>query len=454
MIARFRNRTDAGRRLAAELARYAGRRDAIVLALPRGGVPVGYEVARELELPLDVFVVRKLGLPWQEELAMGALASGGVRVLDEGLIRIAHVTADELERVTQTERAELERRERQYRGNQPFPRVAGKIVILIDDGLATGSTMRAAVAALRSEDPAHIVVAVPVAAPETCAAFRDVADEVVCAETPEPFHAVGLWYEDFSQTSDTEVHELLERARQAREQHQEDIVTSSSLPFDDDHLERTVSISADHVALGGTLGVPPHAAGIVLFAHGSGSSRFSPRNRFVARAFRDAGLATLLLDLLSPSEEEVDEITRHHRFDIPMLADRLVAAIDWLGDQEETRDLPIGLFGASTGAGAALVAAAIRPARVSAVVSRGGRPDLARDALPRVDAPTLLIVGGRDDVVIDLNEQARDQMRTEVRLDIVDGATHLFEERGALAEVARLARDWFVAHLHQPARRG
>ncbi len=221
MIARFQNRPDAGRRLAAELAAYAHRPDVIVLALPRGGVPVGYEVARGLDASLDVFVVRKLGLPWQEELAMGALASGGVRILDENLIRIAHVSAEDLRRVTEVEQAELARRERQYRGERPFPDIAGKTVILVDDGLATGSTMRAAVAALRLEQPARIVVAVPVAAPETCAAFRDVADEIVCAETPEPFHAVGLWYEDFSQTSDTEVHELLERARRARLAHAE-----------------------------------------------------------------------------------------------------------------------------------------------------------------------------------------------------------------------------------------
>jgi len=229
-------------------------------------------------------------------------------------------------------------------------------------------------------------------------------------------------------------------------------MATQRLTYDDDHLEHTVSIPAGHVTLEGTLGVPDSATGIVLFAHGSGSSRFSPRNRFVARVFRDAGLATLLLDLLSRSEEDVDEVTRHHRFDIPMLADRLVVAIDWLRDRRETGELSVGLFGASTGGGAALVAAAARPARVNAVVSRGGRPDLAGDALPRVEAPTLLIVGGRDDVVIGLNENARDQMRAEVHLEIVAGATHLFEEPGALDQVATLARDWFLTHLGQPVR--
>jgi len=213
MRARFRNRRDAGRRLAGKLREYAGRDDVIVLALPRGGVPVAFEIATALQVPLDVFVVRKLGLPWHEELAMGALASGGVRVLDEDLIRVARVSYDDIERVTSIEQAELERRERRYRGDRLFPDVSDKTVILVDDGLATGSTMRAGVSALRRENPARIIVAVPVAAPETCNAFRDIADEIVCAETPEPFMAVGLWYDDFNQTTDDEVHDLLEQAR-------------------------------------------------------------------------------------------------------------------------------------------------------------------------------------------------------------------------------------------------
>ena len=215
MITRFRNRRDAGQWLAADLRAFAGRTDVIVLALPRGGVPVGYEVAATLGAPLDVFVVRKLGLPGHEELAMGALASGGVRVLDEELIRVARVSPAEVSRVTAAEQAELERRERRYRGDRPFPDLRGKTAILVDDGLATGSTMRAAVTALRIEGPTRIVVAVPVAASETCEALKTLADDVICAVTPEPFHAVGLWYDDFSQTTDDEVRELLERSHLA-----------------------------------------------------------------------------------------------------------------------------------------------------------------------------------------------------------------------------------------------
>lgn len=224
---------------------------------------------------------------------------------------------------------------------------------------------------------------------------------------------------------------------------------SRDLPYSDDDVERTIEFRADDLRLEGTLGVPADAIGLVIFAHGSGSSRFSERNRYVARELRRAGLATLLLDLLSSSEERIDDITRELRFDISMLARRLLAAIEWAEREHDTQNLPVGLFGASTGGGAALVAAAERPSRVGAVVSRGGRPDLAGDALPHVEAPTLLIVGGSDTIVIDLNEKALAQMRGPVRMTIVPGATHLFEEPGALEQVAELARDWFSAHLKQ-----
>jgi len=212
-------------------------------------------------------------------------------------------------------------------------------------------------------------------------------------------------------------------------------------------VERDVSVPAGTVTLPGTLGVPGPGRGVVLFAHGSGSSRLSPRNRYVARALRDVGLATLLIDLLSPDEEQADMVTGRLRFDIGLLAARLVDAIEWLGAEPSTRTRRVGLFGASTGGGAALVAAAERPDSVGAVVSRGGRPDLAGDALPRVSAPTLLVVGGEDDVVIALNRHALEQMRAEVRLEIVPGATHLFEEPGALEQVAALAGDWFRRYL-------
>lgn len=208
----FRNRSGAGRILAGKLASYADRPDVLVLALPRGGLPVAFEVAQELHAPLDVFLVRKLGLPGQEELAMGAIASGGTRVINEEVVGTLKIPDDVIETVANEEQQELNRRESEYREGRPPPDVRGRTVILVDDGLATGSTMRAAVAALRQQGPARIVVAVPVGAPDTCAELERVADEVVCVQTPQPFNAVGAWYEDFRQTSDEEVRDLLARA--------------------------------------------------------------------------------------------------------------------------------------------------------------------------------------------------------------------------------------------------
>ncbi len=208
----FRDRSEAGRNLAEKLHAYANQPEVLVLALPRGGVPVAWEIARALHAPLDVFLVRKLGAPGHEELAIGAIASGGVRVLNEQVVRSLQISTAMLDQVTAAEQQELERRERLYRGDRPAPAVPGRTVILVDDGLATGATMRAAVEALRRQDPAQIVVAVPVGSPETCAELNGVADSVVCAHTPEPFHAVGMWYENFSQTTDDEVCERLASA--------------------------------------------------------------------------------------------------------------------------------------------------------------------------------------------------------------------------------------------------
>jgi predicted phosphoribosyltransferase len=209
----YRDRIEAGKYLAAQLAHYANRDDVLVLALPRGGVPVAFEVAKALQAPLDIFLVRKLGVPGHEELAMGAIATGGVRVLNEDTVAYLGIPAGVIDSITSIELNELERRELAYRGNRPEPNVRGKIVILVDDGLATGSTMRAAAEALHRQQPARIVVAVPVSAPQTCDEYRMGVDEIVCAITPEPFYGVGQWYLDFSQTTDDEVRQLLGLAR-------------------------------------------------------------------------------------------------------------------------------------------------------------------------------------------------------------------------------------------------
>jgi len=209
----YRDRSEAGKQLAARLAKYANRDDVLVLALPRGGVPVGFEVAKQLHVPLDIFLVRKLGLPGHEELAMGAISTGGVRVLNEDVVDYLQIPEGVIDAIAAIELRELERRERAYRGDRPEPDVQGKTIILVDDGLATGSTMRAAAVALRQHNPARIVIAVPVSAPQTCDEYRMGVDEIVCASTPEPFRGVGQWYRDFSQTTDDEVRELLEKAQ-------------------------------------------------------------------------------------------------------------------------------------------------------------------------------------------------------------------------------------------------
>ncbi len=215
-MALFKDRVDAGKKLAKELSKYANRSDVLILALPRGGVPVAFEVAKELNVELDIFIVRKLGVPGNEELAMGAIASDDVRVLNEDVISSFQIPDRVIAVVAANELREIERRERAYRKNRPKPEIGGKTVILIDDGLATGATMRAAVEALKTKSPAKIIVAVPTAAADTCMFFKERVDEVICVATPEPFYGVGAWYGDFSQTTDEEVCELLDKAANLR----------------------------------------------------------------------------------------------------------------------------------------------------------------------------------------------------------------------------------------------
>jgi putative phosphoribosyl transferase len=303
--------------------------------------------------------------------------------------------------------------------------VSGRTVVLVDDGLATGRTAQAAAIALRRLGAARVVLAVPVAAAQSAREMKASVDELVALQVPEDLLAIGFWYRDFSPTADEEVTTLLRRRT----------------PMSITH-ERLVEAGAG-VLVPGDLTVPENARGIVAFAHGSGSSRLSPRNRQVAQSLNDDGFATLLFDLLTP-EEELD---RANVFDIPLLGRRLAAATGWLRHQPETSELALGYFGASTGAAAALIAAADLGHQVSAVISRGGRPDLAAPRLGEVLAPTLLIVGGLDTQVLELNRQAQRQLRCTNDLEVVVGATHLFEEPGTLEAVARLAGDWFTRHL-------
>ena len=434
----FIDRADAGRRLAARLQPLRGEA-VVVLGLPRGGVPVAYEVARALDAPLDVIVVRKLGVPFQPELGMGAIGEDGVRIINEEVIHVAGVSASQLDEVEARERAELERRVRRFRGDRPRVALKGRVVVVVDDGIATGSTARAACQVARAQGAARVVLAVPVAPRDWEVRFGADADEFVCLDTPEPFYAIGQFYDDFAQTSDEEVIACLERAARPVPQAATTSTTGDDPPSRDDEIEVTVG----PVQLGGHLTLPEDAIGVVVFAHGSGSSRHSPRNRYVATVLNEEGLATLLFDLLTV-EEEAD---RANVFDISLLARRLVDVTNWLRAETDLAHLPVGYFGASTGAGAALWAAAEPDADIAAVVSRGGRPDLAGPRLAEVTAPTLLIVGGDDDVVLDLNRQAQAQLRCESRLVVIPGATHLFEEPGTLQAAAEAARDWFTGHM-------
>ena len=441
----FTDRTDAGRRLAARLEYLRGE-PVVVLGLPRGGVPVALEVARALGAPLDVIVVRKLGVPFQPELGMGAVGDDGVRVIDREVVRMAGVRANELAAVQARERAQVEARAGRYRARRPREPLAGRTAVIVDDGIATGSTAKAACQVARAHGAARVVLAVPVAPPGWEARMAGAADELVCLDTPRDFFAIGEFYADFSQATDDEVAACLQAAS-APASRPPTGVAAADPPGRGGELPAArgedVEPAAGEVRLAGYLTVPEDAPGIVVFAHCSGSSRHSPRNRYVARVLNEAGLGRLLFDLLTP-EEELD---RANVFDIGLLARRLTEVTRWLRTHPRAVRAVVGYFGASTGAAAALWAAAEPGAGIAAVVSRGGRPDLARPRLGAVTAATLLIVGGSDEVVLDLNRRAQAGLRCENHLAVVPGATHLFEEPGALDAAAALARDWFVRHM-------
>lgn len=434
----FADRADAGRRLAARLEHLRGE-PVVVLGLPRGGVPVALEVARALGAPLDVIVVRKLGVPFQPELGMGAVGEDGVQVINREIVRLAAVPADQLAAVQAREQAQADARAARYRVQRPREPLAGRTAVVVDDGIATGSTARAACEVARAHGAARVVLAVPVAPRGWQAQIARAADELVSVDTPWDFYAIGQFYADFSQTTDDEVIACLERASASRKP------AAAADAADPPARDEEVEPAAGEVRLAGYLTAPGNAAAIVIFAHGSGSSRHSPRNRHVARVLAEAGLGTLLFDLLTPDEE----LDRANVFDISLLARRLTEVTRWLRAQPSAVGAAVGYFGASTGAAAALWAAAEPGADIAAVVSRGGRPDLARPRLAAVPAPILLIVGGRDEVVLDLNRRAQTELRCENHLAVVPGATHLFEEPGTLAAAAALARDWFLSHMAQ-----
>ena len=420
---RYVDRVDAGRRLATHLEQFRGART-VVLGLPRGGVPVAAEVAKHLHSPFDVLLVRKIGVPGQPELAMGAAGEGRVTVVNDRIAEDSSVSEHQFHEAEAKARRVIEDRAVLYRCGREAPDLHGKTALIVDDGLATGATARAACQVARLRGARRVVLAVPVAPFGWDDDFRGVADELVCPSTPADFVAVGEHYQRFDQVADTEVVATLAAMR------------ASSC--DDE-----VTIETAGVSLAGHLTVPTGAVGCVVFAHGSGSSRRSPRNVWVAARLNEHGLGTLLFDLLSDDEAR----ERHMVFDVKRLSERLSGAVAWLGARTPTRNLPLGLFGASTGAAAALVTAATMTEAVKAVVSRGGRPDLAWDHLGEVRQPVMLLVGGRDVEVLDLNRRAAERLGGEHELVVVGGAGHLFEEKDALDHVANSAAEFFAANL-------
>ena len=426
----FASRHEAGRLLARELegAGTFGSAEGrvVVIGLARGGVEVAAEVAASLRVPLDALAVRKVGHPWHPEYGIGAVAPGGVEYIraHDGL------TDEEVARAVLAAAMKAESLDASLHAQYAPVDVEGSTCILVDDGLATGGTMVAAVRWACVRRARHVVVAVPVGADATIQSLEhdEDVDSVVCLVTPLDLGAVGLWYDDFHQVSDEAVIELLTEAR------------------DREVLCRSAVIAIGDMSLAADLRIPARPIGWVIFAHGSGSSRRSTRNIAVATELNRAGIATLLFDLLTEEEER----ERRNVFDIELLARRLLEATRWLSEDRRSDDLPIAFFGASTGAAAALFAASELGEEISAVVSRGGRPDLARNVLAKVRAPTLLIVGGEDRVVLDLNEDAAAQLTCPNELAVVPGATHLFQEPGALEEVARLASAWLITHFDSP----
>ena len=336
----------------------------------------------------------------------------------------------------------MEARAARYRARRPRQPLDGRVAVVVDDGIATGSTARAACQIARAAGAARVVLAVPVAPAGWQARIGADADELACVGTPRGFFAIGQFYARFPQVSDEEVIACLERAAVPPSPAPAGTVRAGAAA-DPSAREQEVQPGAGVVRLAGYLTVPENAPGMVVFAHGSGSGRHSSRNRHVAGVLNDAGLGTLLVDLLTP-EEEAD---RANVFDIGLLAGRLAEVTRWLRSQPGAAGAAVGYFGASTGAAAALWAAAEPGAGIAAVVSRGGRPDLARPRLAAVTAPTLLIVGGHDEVVLDVNRRAQAELRCQNHLAVVPGATHLFEEPGTLDAAAGLARDWFLSHL-------
>ena len=414
------NRDHAGRQLARALRRYSMAHP-LILALTSEGVVVARQVAERLSAELDALVVVEVTDPNDPGVTIGAVSEGGVSMFDRNTCERQGLDPVDVEAAVHRGMSELKRRVLAIRGGRPLVDVTNRLVIVVDDGIESGVRMSSAVAYVRRAGAARVVVAAPLGWRTAVENLQTVADEVVCPAVVSEARSIDDRYEEDEVVTDSEIATIL------RLSSRHDVVVSVTDPH-----HRGWQVHS-------TLGIPRGAHGVVVFAHGSGSSRLSPRNQEVAASLNEAGFATVLFDLLTEDESHDRSLV----FDINYLAERLIAVVDWCAQDDRLGDLPLGLFGASTGAAAALAAAARRPAVVRAVVSRGGRPDLAETSLRSVEAPTLLIVGGDDAEVLTLNEFALERLGGPARLEIIPGATHLFEEPGAMNRVSLLAASWF-----------
>lgn len=447
----FHDRHAGGMALAQALSQHVRRPGSVVLGMARGGVAVAAPVARALDASLDTFVGRKLGVPGLEEVAFGAIAEGDEGPVLEGVHDYIGLPRRVVTTIVAREREEMARRIRRYRDGHPLPSLAGRTVIVVDDGLASGATLTAAGRALRRHRAARLIAAVPVASTDGLQAARATFDEVVAVATPAPFGTVSDWYHDYDPVSDAEVRALLGRA--PAPEHPENAAAPAG-------NERDVAIPSSEpgftLVMPGELGMPPDARsphGLVILAHGGGSSRGSYRNRYLAARLRLAGWATLRVDLLGERERDADT-DGEMRFDIARITRRLLVATRWCLDHDVAGADHIVLFGASTGAAAAIGVAAALPSHVHGVIARGGRVDLAADHLAHVQAPSLLVVGSADGDTLRLNRESARRLGGAVTLRIVRGAGHTFEEAGALGRVGEHVSAWLTRQrLMQRIRR-
>lgn len=420
----LKDRETAGRLLSEVLSKKSWK-NTLILALPRGGVPVAWEISKQLNLPWDVLLVKKIGAPEQPEFAIGAVSEDKMPIWNKSSIESLNLPEIKLLNLADKTRKKIIQQTKKWRKQKPALDVKNKNVIVVDDGLATGLTMHAAVEFLQRRGAKSITVAAPVGSKSAVDSLTNNVENIFVLSTPEPFFSVGQWYEDFTQVTDDVVTKLLEQS------------THSGL----NQLVNGVEIPFKGGSLMGELVVPENTKGIIVFAHGSGSSHKSPRNKQVAKALNQIGFSTLLFDLLTLKESKI----RANVFNISLLSERLNLATEWVRKHNNLKSLPVAYFGSSTGAAAALVCAS-KDKQISTVVSRGGRTDMANDALKKVKCPVLLIVGGNDHQVLQLNKNSQASL-SHAKLVQIPGAGHIFEEPGALDKVIEYACDWFLNSL-------